>query len=70
MVLVMSLTFVLYIPYLLVRFWVSCPVLFQTVHLKAQVFLLCVDLLHSQVRVLYWGPMQSLCDLQSLGLSG
>ena len=70
MVLVMSLAFALYAPYLLVRFWVSYHVLFQTLHLKAQVFQLCVDLLNSQVRILYRGLDQSHYDLQGLGLSG
>ena len=69
-VIVVPLALALYAPYLLARFWASHPVLFQTLHLKAQVFQLHVDLLNFQVRILYRGLVQSHRDLEGLSLSG
>ena len=70
MVLVVPLAFTLYAPYFLARFWASRLVLFQNLHFQTQAFQLCVDLLDSQNRILYWGLVQSHCDLQRFCLSG
>jgi len=51
MVLIMTLTLAFYTPHLFTHFWSGYPILFQTLHLKAYIFQLCVDLLNSQVRI-------------------
>ena len=69
MVLVMTLAFAFYTLYLLVQFWASRLVLFQTLHLKAQVFQLRVDLLNFLFSILYWGLVQPHYYFQGFVLS-
>ena len=69
MVFVMTLTLAFQAPYLLVHFWSNLPILFQTLHLKAHILQLCMDLLNPYTRILHQCFMQSHNNLQGLLLS-
>ena len=69
MVFVMPLTFTVQAPYLFMHLRSNYSVLLQTLHFKATILQLRMDLLNPQIQILHQCFMQSHCNLQGLFLS-